>query len=82
MPRGKQKSVSERLEILDSEISEMEDRKSKINTKLKNLEDQKQELLKELKLEQASKLLEALKAAGKTPEDITAMLQNDSTEST
>lgn len=78
MSRGKQKSISERLEILDSEITEMEDRKSKINVKLKDLEDQKQELLNQLKLEQASKLLDVMKEQGISPEDALAKLTGKS----
>ena len=83
MPRGKQKSTSEKLEFLDSEISEMEDRKSKIDDKLKDLNDQKQKLLNQLKLEQASKLLDVMKEQGISPEDALAKLtgKSNSTES-
>jgi len=78
MPRGKQKTVSEKLEILDSEIQEMEDRKSKVEIKLKDLNNQKQELLNDLKLEQAGKLLEAMEANGISPEEALAKLTGKS----
>lgn len=78
MPRGKQKSTSEKLEVLDSEISEMEERKSKIDSKIKALKDQKQELLNDLKLEQAGKLLEAMEANGISPEEALAKLTEKS----
>lgn len=78
MSRGKQKSIPERLEILDSEIQEMEERKSKLDDKLKDLNNQKQELLKELKLEQASKLLEAMESSGISPEEALAKLTGKS----
>ena len=78
MPRGKAKSVSERLEILDSEIQEMEDRKYKLDDKIKTLNNQKQELLKELKFKQASKLLEAMEANGISPEEALAKLTDKS----
>lgn len=81
MGRGVRKSADEKLTMLDSEITEAENRKSKIEDKIKELKNQRQELLDKQKLKQASNLLDALKAAGKTPEDITAMLQNNSTES-
>lgn len=80
MPRGKQKSTEEKLTVVCSEITEMEDRKSKIEVTLKKLYDEKDELQNKIKLEQASNLLDIIKASGKTPEDIAAMLQNNSTE--
>lgn len=81
MARGKQKSLDERIAIFDSEIAEMTDRKTRIETKISELNAAKQELVEKQKLEQASNLLEIIKASGKTPEDIAKMLQNDSTES-
>lgn len=80
MSRGVRKSADEKLSMLDSEITEIENHKSKIEDKIKELKDQRQELLDKQKLEQASKLLDVLNAAGKTPEDIAAMLKNDSKE--
>ena len=83
MPRGKQKSTSEKLEVLDSEIQDYEDRKTKIDSKIKALKDQKQELLNDLKLEQAGKLLEAMEANNISPEEALAKLTGEykSTES-
>ena len=78
MPRGKQKSISERLEILGSEIQEMEDRKSKIDNRLKNLNNQKQELQNQQKLEQANKLLDVMESNGISPEEALAKLTGKS----
>lgn len=56
----------------------MEERKSKIDVKIKDLNNQKQELLKELKLEQASKLLDAMEEQGISPEEALAKLTGKS----
>lgn len=81
MSRGKQKTTEQKLDVVNSEITEMEDRKSKIEVTLKKLYDERDELQNKIKLEQASDLLDIIKASGKTPEEVAAMLKSSSEES-
>lgn len=81
MPRKVQKTIEEKIAVVDKEIEEMTERKINITTKIKDLETQKQVLIdeqKQLKLAELSGLLDKLNL---TPEEAMKKLADmDSTE--
>lgn len=69
MPRGVQKSVEERIAVIDKEIGEMNERQKNIGTKIKNLEAKKQMLLDEKKQSKLAELASLLEESRLSPEE-------------
>ncbi|MCY1714361.1 hypothetical protein [Caproiciproducens galactitolivorans] len=69
MPRGVQKSVEERIAVIDQEIGEMNERQKNIETKIKNLEAKKQMLLNEKKQSKLAELASLLEESKLSPEE-------------
>lgn len=67
MPRAKKASTQERIEAKKAEIAELSQKLSTAKEELKALEKEKED-------EDLKKLYEAVKASGKTVDDVIAML--------
>ena len=70
MPRGVQKSVEERIAVIDKEIEEMSERQRNIQMKIKDLEAKKQSLLNEKKQSKLAELADLLEESKLSPEEV------------
>lgn len=70
MPRGKKLTLEERLEQLDKDIKEFENRRDNIQMKIDALILSRDELVESAKRDEINKLIDAMKQSGKTTEDI------------
>ncbi|MCI1964528.1 MAG: hypothetical protein LKJ17_00095 [Oscillospiraceae bacterium] len=75
MPRGKQKSDEEKLQLIDDQISVEETKKSKIDEKIKALNDQKKAIFDEQQHKKIEVLQEFIDKSGKSPDEIMAILK-------
>lgn len=74
MPRGVQRSLEDRLVELESQKSELSSKIESWKEKISEIDTQIQDLKDEQERKEVSKLLEAIKASGKTPEEILASM--------
>ena len=75
MPRGKQKSDEEKLQLIDDQISVEEAKKSKIDEKIKALNDQKKAIFDEQQQKKVEALQEFIDKSGKSPDEIMTILK-------
>lgn len=75
MPRGKQKSDEEKLQLIDDQISVEEAKKSKIDEKIKALNDQKKAIFEEQQHKKVEAIQEFIDKSGKSPDEIMAILK-------
>lgn len=76
MPRGVQKTVEEKLQIIDRQIAETEAKKSKIQNTLNELNNRRKEVMQTIQNKKLQELSKMLDSVGKSPEDIITMLKN------
>ena len=76
MPRGVQKTVEEKLQIIDRQIAETEAKKTKIQNTLNELNNRRKEVMQTIQNKKLQELSKMLDSVGKSPEDIIAMLKN------
>ena len=77
MPRGTTKTTEEKLKIIEQEITEMEERKAKIQSKISDLNSQRKELQSMIDQKKLIELSNIIEQSGKSPEEILAMLKQD-----
>lgn len=70
MPRGVQKSVEERIQLLQDAIQEQEDRKSKVDTKIAELKQQLEPLLNEQELNKLKDVKAVIDSTGLSPDEV------------
>jgi septal ring factor EnvC (AmiA/AmiB activator) len=75
MARGVQKSSTERIEIIDNQISAFKARQDSIQGKIDELEIQKADILDEDNKKKLEELIEMIKASGKTTEEIISLIK-------
>lgn len=75
MPRGKQKTIEDRISDIDSDIQEVEAKKAKLDEKIKALNGQKQELLDEIQHQKLQELQSIIEESGITVEEAIQKLQ-------
>jgi anion-transporting ArsA/GET3 family ATPase len=75
MPRGKQKTIEDRISDIDSDIQEVEAKKAKLDEKIKALNGQKQELLDEIQHQKLQELQSIIEESGITVEEAIQRLQ-------
>lgn len=78
MARGPQKPLDERIQAINDEIQELEDRKTKIDSKISELKEKREPLLNEQKLQQLEDVQKIIESTGLTPEEIIARLSGTS----
>ncbi|HBT63983.1 MAG TPA: hypothetical protein DEB10_04910 [Ruminococcaceae bacterium] len=76
MPRGVQKTVEEKLQIIDRQIAETEAKKTKIQNTLNELNNRRKEVMQTIQNKKLQELSKMLDSVGKSPEDIITMLKN------
>ena len=76
MPRGVQKTDEEKLQAIDNQITEMEDRKAKIQNTINRLNAKRKEVLQNVHNKKLEELAKVLESSGKTPDDILEMLKD------
>lgn len=70
MPRGVQKPLSERIQLLQDAIQEQEDRKTKCDTKIVELKQQLDPLLNEQELNKLKDVKAILDSTGLSTEEV------------
>lgn len=75
MARGVKQTDEQKLESIENQILEMEDRKAKIQATISNLKAQKKEILDSIEQKKLSEIAQLLEASGKTADDVLAILK-------
>ena len=75
MPRGKRITDEEKIDQIDKDINELEQRAQHIQEKINALIDQRNQLIEAAKQRKINKISEMLMSTGKTPEELEELIK-------
>lgn len=70
MPRKSTKTIEERIAEIDTDIKQLEERKSKLNEKTNELSKRREDLVKEQQFERFHELQSIMEENGISPEEV------------
>lgn len=77
MPRGKQKPLSERIQLLQDAIQEQEDRKAKADQKIAEIKQQLEPLLNEQEINKLKDVKAVIDSTGLSPDEVIKKLTGE-----